>query len=99
MKNIKRLLTLAGIALGIAAVREQLKRPSEERSWQGNVAGVPYDLRFPPTPSRVRERWWNRDDPRLLTPHVFGVGWSVNLYRLTHPSGHGHDGEDEQKAA
>ena len=82
MKNLKRLLGVIGIALGIAAVSQQLQRPVEERDWQGTVAGVPYDLR-PPTLARVRERWWNPDDPRLFTPHVFGVGWSMNLHRLT----------------
>ena len=97
MKMIKRLLTLAAVALGIAAVRQQMDRPSDERTWQGKVAGVPYDLRLP-TPSRIRERWWNPDDPRLFTPHVFGVGWSVNLYRLTHPRCSDEDGEDDKAA-
>jgi len=87
---------MAGIALGIAAVSQQLKRPAEERDWQGKVAGVPYDLRIP-TPSRIRERWWNPDDPRLFTPHVFGVGWSLNLYRLTRMCCSTQD--EEQKAA
>ena len=83
MKNLQRLLGAIGLALGIAAVAEQLKRPEEERDWQGTVAGViPYDLRKP-TFSRIRERWWNPEDPRLFTPHVFGVGWSINLYQLT----------------
>jgi uncharacterized membrane protein len=30
----------------------------------------------------VMERWWNPNDERVLTPHVFGVGWSLNLYQL-----------------
>ncbi|MBI3969378.1 MAG: hypothetical protein HY329_27355 [Chloroflexi bacterium] len=44
----------------------------------GRFLGVPYDFR-PPTLARVRERWWNRDDQRILTPHTFGWGWSINL--------------------
>lgn len=51
---------------------------------QGRVAGVPYDFRRP-TVARFRSRWWNPNDPRLLTPKTFGVGWDLNLYRLTHP--------------
>jgi hypothetical protein len=98
MKTVKWFMSLAGIALGIAAVRQELKRPSEERTWQGKVLGfVPYDLRFPPTPSRIKERWWNPDEPRLFTPHVFGVGWSVNLYRLVHRNNANQD--EAQKAA
>lgn len=52
---------------------------------QGRVGGVPYDLRRP-TLAKTRARYWNPDDPRLLTPKVFGVGWTVNLYWLTHPA-------------
>ncbi len=48
---------------------------------QGNVLGVPYDFR-PPTYRRLKERMWNPDDERIFTPHVAGIGWSVNLYQL-----------------
>ena len=51
------------------------------RRSHGEFLRVPYDFRLP-TPRRVRDRWWNKTDGRLLTPHVFGVGWSVNVYRL-----------------
>ena len=47
----------------------------------GRFLRVPYDFRFP-TIGRIRERFWNPDDPRLFTPHVFGVGWSLNVYQL-----------------
>ena len=95
MKKLQRVIGIVSITLGVTAVMQQLKRPSEERDWQGNVACVPYDLR-PPTLSRVRERWWNPEDPRLFTPHVFGVGWSVNLHRLTRMC---CAGEEEDRAA
>jgi hypothetical protein len=63
------------------AVVTELRKPREQRTWHGHLADVvPYDFR-PPTLGRVRERWWNPADPRLLTPHVFGVGWSINLAR------------------
>lgn len=63
------------------AVYDQLVRRPEFRTWYGNVFGIPYDFR-PPTVERILERFWNPNDDRLLTPHVFGVGWSINFHRL-----------------
>jgi hypothetical protein len=61
---------------------DQLRRPSEERTWEGTVVGfVPYDFRMP-TIERARSRWWNPDEPRLFVPQVFGLGWTVNFARL-----------------
>jgi len=37
---------------------------------------------------RVRARWWNPDDSRLLTPRVWGWGYDLNLYWVTHPRGY-----------
>jgi uncharacterized membrane protein len=47
----------------------------------GTFLGVPYDWRRP-TLARAKQRWWNPDDPRLLTPKTFGWGYDVNLARL-----------------
>ena len=47
----------------------------------GKFLGVPYDWRRP-TLARTKERWWNPDEPKLLTPKVFGWGWDLNLARL-----------------
>ena len=47
----------------------------------GRFLGLPYDFRVP-TADRLRERLWNEDDERIFTPMVFGVGWSINLFRL-----------------
>ena len=47
----------------------------------GTFFGVPYDWR-PPTLARIRSRWWNADDARLLTPKAYGWGWDVNLLEL-----------------
>jgi hypothetical protein len=44
----------------------------------GTFLGVPYDWRRP-TLARVRARWWNRDDRRVLTPKSWGWGYDVNL--------------------
>ena len=78
------LLATAAIGLVGLAVNQQLQRPSEERTWQGNVLGLPYDLRFP-TFERIRSTLWNENNPQLLVPKAFGVGWDLNFYPLFHP--------------
>jgi len=79
----KMLRALAGIAVG-AAVRQQLRRPSAERTWTGRLLGVPYDVR-PPTPAHLRAIFRNPDNPSLVAAHPFGIGWSLNVYRLVQP--------------
>jgi len=80
--KLKRLMFLATIAAGAFAVIEQLSRPPSERTWHGLVFGfVPYDFRRP-TIERLKRSWWAPDDPHLLTPRAFGVGWDLNLARL-----------------
>ncbi len=82
MRNVlKKLIQLIFAFLFAYALLEQWSREPKDRTWCGTAFGVPYDFR-PPTPERVIQRWWNPDDERLLTPHVFGVGWSVNLYQV-----------------
>lgn len=80
-KFLKRLVQLVGAFLFAYAVLEQFSRDPKDRTWHGDAFGVPYDFR-PPTAERVIERWWNPNDERILTPHTFGVGWSINLYQL-----------------
>jgi hypothetical protein len=50
----------------------------------GRWLRLPYDWRRP-TRRRLRERAWNPDDPRLLTPKTYGWGLGVNAYWLVHP--------------
>ena len=70
IRRVLFLLLLAGIA---QAVVEQLRRPSEERTWEGKVAGVvPYDFR-PPTPARLKQAFWAPEEA-FVTPHSPGVG-------------------------
>lgn len=52
----------------------------------GTFLGIPYDWR-PPTLAVIKERMWNPDDPRIFTPHIFGWGWTVNLYQVFHRTG------------
>jgi hypothetical protein len=81
-KALNRYLSLITVAVVAAAVLDQLRRPSAERTWHGAVFGiVPYDFR-PPTFERFKAAWWNPDDPRIFTPRDLGVGWAVNLPRL-----------------
>ncbi|HEU0166927.1 MAG TPA: hypothetical protein VFS62_04060 [Chloroflexota bacterium] len=49
-----------------------------EHSKNGRFLGLPYDWRKP-TSARVRARWWNAENHRLITPKVFGWGYDVNL--------------------
>lgn len=82
MDDLRKLIKWTAIALSAVAIAEQLRRPSEERTWEGTVVGfVPYDFRMP-TIERARSRWWNPDEPRLFVPQVFGLGWTINLARL-----------------
>lgn len=52
----------------------------------GRFLGIPYDWRAP-TWTVIKERMWNPNDPRIFTPHVFGWGWSINVYQLLHRLG------------
>ena len=79
-RNRSGLLGWLATGLAVAALVRELRLPAEERTWHGRILYVPYDFRVP-TLARLRERLWAPED-RLLVPHVFGVGWSINLGRL-----------------
>lgn len=81
MTWLRRISTMAVVVVGVVAVLDQLGRAPVDRDWHGRVLCVPYDFR-PPTPRRVRERLWNPEDERVLVPHIWGVGWTVNVYQL-----------------
>lgn len=82
MKRLRRFVMGLGMGLIAAAVYQELQKPPEKRTWHGQIAGlVPYDFR-PPTLERVREAYWNPDEPRILTDRVLGVGWTINFYSL-----------------
>ncbi|HEY6798841.1 MAG TPA: DUF5808 domain-containing protein [Kineosporiaceae bacterium] len=78
---LRRVYSTVGVGLLSAAVVKELRTPAEVRTWHGDLAGlVPYDLR-PPTLERVRERLWAPQNPHLIVPRVFGVGWTLNVGR------------------
>jgi hypothetical protein len=78
LQKIVRLITLA---LAAAAVVKELRTPAEEREWNGVLGFVPYDFRIP-TVARIKQRMWDPEGAHLLSPRVFGVGWTLNLGRL-----------------
>ena len=78
MTGLRDAVVLTAYGLTLAALLTELSKPPAERTWHGRVLGVPYDFR-PPTLERIREAYWNPDDPRIFTDRVFGVGWAVNL--------------------
>lgn len=49
----------------------------KDNSKTGRFLGLPYDWRRP-TMARLKERAWNRHDPRVLTPMFFGLGYMIN---------------------
>jgi hypothetical protein len=80
--RIPKWVRMTVVGLTAAAIVQELRKPDRERTWNGRVAGiVPYDFRVP-TFERVRASWWNPDDERIITPGVFGVGWTVNFGRV-----------------
>jgi hypothetical protein len=82
MKHVTNGRWLAPLLVIGGLVVWELRKPADQRTWHGEVAGVvPYDLR-PPTLDRFRRSWWDPESARLLPPQVFGLGWSINLGRV-----------------
>ncbi|MFC1848507.1 DUF5808 domain-containing protein [Chloroflexota bacterium] len=80
--KIGNLLNILAAILIASAVYQELKKPADERTWNGKIANfIPYDLRLP-TVERLRERLWNPEDSRIFTEHVFGVGWAINFHTV-----------------
>jgi hypothetical protein len=72
-------MRLVGLSLMVAVLAAELKKPVADRRWEGRLVGVvPYSLRFP-TPERVWRSLWDPENPHLIVPRSFGVGWRLNL--------------------
>jgi hypothetical protein len=79
MKDILNLVRTAIWLAFFGAIYQELKKPAEERTWHGKVAGiVPYDFRIPDL-QRLKAAYWAPESDVLFTEKVVGVGWSVNL--------------------
>ena len=73
------LLRMAVVGTVLGAVYTELRKPPEQRTWNGKLLGViPYDFRMP-TIERLRAAYWNPASPKVLTARPLGVGWAVNI--------------------
>jgi hypothetical protein len=73
------LFRTALIGAVVGAVWVELRKPPEERTWNGKLLGVvPYDFRMP-TLEGLRQAYWNPRSPKMFTPRPLGVGWAVNI--------------------
>ncbi len=89
MQRLRRPFTFIGLLLIAVAVVQQLRLPRDSRTWHGVLFGwIPYDLRLP-TLGRLSQTWWNPDEPRILVPTAFGVGWSINAAAVFNRLGSG----------
>ena len=79
--RLNRIVGWVTVGLVAAAVVKEMSLPQEDRTWHGQLLGIPYDFRVP-TMAKVRERIWAPENPHLFVPHVVGMGWTVNLGRL-----------------
>lgn len=76
------LLKTALLGAVVGALWTELRKPPEERTWNGRLLGVvPYDFRVP-TLEGLRQAYWNPRSPKLFTPRPLGVGWAVNIPTL-----------------
>jgi hypothetical protein len=80
-KLLGRLVQIVTLLVFIQALRDQLSRPREERTWHGRVGFIPYDFRIP-TLDRIRDAYWNPDSEVLFTDRVLGIGWAINVAHL-----------------
>lgn len=76
-----RLAQTAAITVAVAAICQELEKPSEERQWHGKVGFVPYDFRLP-TLEKIKGAYWNASEDRVFTKRAFGIGWAINFHAL-----------------
>lgn len=91
---------MAGVVTGLtaAAIGQELAKEPAERTWQGKVAGVPYNFRLNDWRAIARE-YWNPDSDSILTPHAIGLGWGINLAALARRARELMPASDDQAAA
>ncbi|MDR1449136.1 MAG: DUF5808 domain-containing protein [Propionibacteriaceae bacterium] len=61
-----------------ARLLDALSHETSADSARWRILGVPVETRGPVN-AEVRSRTWDPANPRLFTPRLFGIGWSVNL--------------------
>ena len=75
--KLRMLLRIGMILFATATVMYAVRNKKSH----GTFLKVPFDFRVP-TPQKVRKHIWNPEDPRLFTPHIFGIGWVPNVYQV-----------------
>jgi hypothetical protein len=81
------LLRTAAFAAVAGAIYTELRKPPEERTWNGKLLGVvPYDFRLP-TLEGLKQAYWNPRSPKIFTARPLGVGWAVNIPTLLRRAG------------
>lgn len=77
-----RIIQITIAALVAIAILQELNKPKETRKWHGKVLGfIPYEFRVP-TWYRLKDSFWDPYEKHILTPTVFGLGWSINISAL-----------------
>jgi hypothetical protein len=76
-----RLAQATYLTITIAAVCQELEKPSKRRTWRGKIGLIPYDFRLP-TLERFKRAFWNDGDDRIFTPEPLGIGWAVNIHSV-----------------
>ena len=81
---IRRIGGVVSVLLVAGSIVAELRKPASERTGEGRLFGIiPYDFRLP-LPTRAKATFWNPDNPNILVPTFYGVGWTVNLYPIFH---------------
>ena len=76
------LLRMAVFGAVAGALYTELRKPPQQRTWNGKLLGfLPYDFRLP-TLERLRSAYWNPRSPKLFSDRPLGVGWAVNIPTL-----------------
>lgn len=82
-RTVDVIIGVAAVAAVGAAVAEQLRLPPEERTWKGEIVGIPYNFTIPAIKD-LQKTFWNKETDEILLPRRFGMGWDLNLYPLLH---------------
>ena len=76
------LLRVAVLGAVAGALYTELRKPPEQRTWNGKLLGfVPYDFRVPSL-EQLRSAYWNPRSPKIFTARPLGVGWAINIPTL-----------------
>lgn len=62
--------------------KEHAMSAASKEPHTGTFLGIPYDWRLHGFKARLKQRWWNSAEPRLITPRAFGWGYALNFARL-----------------